>query len=229
MNRPLTGSSGPRFSGRRVLVTGADSSVGAAVARRLAAEGADVVVSGQDADRCDRVTERIQALDGRAWSVPADPADERAVAGLVGRCSDLMGGLDLMVTTCGWVPEDPWTTWSRPDWTGFLTREVVSVLLLTRAARPLLVAGVAPTIVLVGGVAGVGSDLAPTLLAGGLDAVARGLRAELGLEGVAVHGIGLDPADVRTLAVPPDELAATVLLVDSGEMWPREMKGTQSA
>ncbi|RIJ60539.1 SDR family NAD(P)-dependent oxidoreductase, partial [Clavibacter phaseoli] len=61
-----------RLAGRTAIVTGSTSGIGEAVARVLAASGAEVVVSGRDVDRARAVVAAITAAGGTAHAVPAD-------------------------------------------------------------------------------------------------------------------------------------------------------------
>src|SRR5207344_1743292 len=87
---------GVRLAARRVLVTGAASGIGLAVAARFAAEGARVAM-------LDRDVERLDAEAGRLGLIPvvADIADEAAVLGAVGQAVAALGGLDAVVNSAG--------------------------------------------------------------------------------------------------------------------------------
>ena len=80
-----------RFEGRRALVTGAGSGIGAAVARALHGAGADVVVADANLEGADSVA---RELGERARATALDVRDEDAVA-------PLMGGLDVLVNVAG--------------------------------------------------------------------------------------------------------------------------------
>lgn len=94
-----------RFAGRRALVTGASRGIGAAVAERLAAEGADVVLTARTLDRHDHLTgslretvERLSGYGTRVEVVAADLGDAESRAGIVPRAVDLLGGpIDVLV------------------------------------------------------------------------------------------------------------------------------------
>lgn len=95
-----------RLAGRRALVTGASRGIGAGVAERLAAEGADVVLVARTAEpggsRLDgslaEVTARLASYGTRVASYVADLADEESRAGIVPAAEELLGGtVDILV------------------------------------------------------------------------------------------------------------------------------------
>ena len=94
-----------RFAGRRALVTGASRGIGAAVAERLAAEGADVVVTARTLDRHERLAgslvetaDRLAAYGTRVAVVAADLADPVDRQRIVPEAVEALGGpLDILV------------------------------------------------------------------------------------------------------------------------------------
>lgn len=87
-----------RLTGRAALVTGATGGIGEAVVRRLAAEGAAVVVTDLDADRCEKLAEEV---GGGALGLALDVSDESAWQKVVARATAALGGLAVLVNNAG--------------------------------------------------------------------------------------------------------------------------------
>ena len=82
-------------------ITGASSGIGLAIARRLAVEGAAVVLGARRTDRLEAAVAEIQRAGGRAESVAGDVTSQDDVQRLVARAVDRFGRLDVMVCNAG--------------------------------------------------------------------------------------------------------------------------------
>ncbi|KND35276.1 SDR family NAD(P)-dependent oxidoreductase [Streptomyces anulatus] len=108
-----------RFTGKAVLVTGAGSGIGRAVALAFAAEGASVVAAGRTAASLDETVALIEKEGGSAVAVTADVTRSEDVRTLVRRTVEHFGSLDVAVNNAGVfrggapvadLPEDDWRT-----------------------------------------------------------------------------------------------------------------------
>ncbi|MEU4340595.1 SDR family oxidoreductase [Nocardia sp. NPDC023852] len=96
------------LTGKVALVTGGSRGIGAAIARRLAAAGADVALTYQNAQRqAKAVAGEVEALGRRAIAIQADSADATAVRTAVRTAASELGGLDILVNNAGIFPAKP--------------------------------------------------------------------------------------------------------------------------
>ena len=91
-----------RFEGKRVIVTGAGSGFGEAIARRFAAEGAKVLAADLDLAGAERVAGEIGAAGGIALPQLVNVAEEDQVEAMVQRAADEWGGVDVLVNNAGY-------------------------------------------------------------------------------------------------------------------------------
>ncbi|WP_426614231.1 3-oxoacyl-ACP reductase family protein [Bradyrhizobium sp. McL0616] len=90
------------LAGKRALVTGASRGIGAAIAKALAAEGADVAITYEkSADNAAKVVDAIKATGRNAVAIQADSADVAAVQASVEKTVAALGGLDILVNNAG--------------------------------------------------------------------------------------------------------------------------------
>jgi 3-oxoacyl-[acyl-carrier protein] reductase len=129
--------------GRIALVTGASGGIGAATARLLAAEGADVVVAyHRGAEAAEAVAADVRALGRRAWCVALDMSDAAGVHRVVTEVGTLVGGaLDVAVLNAGHNILTPLETLEPDEWDAVVRTNLSGTFYLLRAVRPLLRAG----------------------------------------------------------------------------------------
>ncbi len=122
---------------RRALVTGGSSGIGAATAKRLAAEGARVCVNyysdAEEAD-ADEVVASIEAAGGHAIAVQADVGREADVTALVRATTSAFSGLDLLVNNAGIEKKVPLLEMTADDWSAVVTTNLTGAFLCLREA-----------------------------------------------------------------------------------------------
>src|SRR4051812_387896 len=89
------------------LVTGASSGIGQAAARRLASEGATVVLAARRQDRIEALAKEITGEGGQAVALTADLTDPDAAAGVVATAVERHGRLDILINAAGVMLNGP--------------------------------------------------------------------------------------------------------------------------
>lgn len=92
----------PSLTGKRAFITGASRGIGAAIARRLAAEGADIAMTyARSPDLAQALITEIQQQGRRAIAIPADNSDTAALKSAVDQAARVLGGLDILINNAG--------------------------------------------------------------------------------------------------------------------------------
>jgi len=184
------GKSKMTLTGKRALVTGASRGIGAAIAKALAAEGADVAITYEkSADRAAEVVAAIKAKGSKAVAIQADSADVAAVQASVEKTVAELGGLDILVNNAGILRLGELKDISLADIDALLDVNVRAQIVASKAALPHL--GQGGRIITIGSYfadrapASVLSVYAATKSA--LTAFTRALARELGPKAVTVN------------------------------------------
>jgi 3-oxoacyl-[acyl-carrier protein] reductase len=130
----MTGS-GRDLSSRVALVTGAGRGIGRAIAIRLAADGAAIVVNDIDPEAtqtCDLINDE----GGRAVFVAGDVSSPSDVASVIERSVAELGGIDVLVNNAGIFPWRDWTEIEPDEWDRVMAVNVRGAFLCARAAYP---------------------------------------------------------------------------------------------
>ncbi|MEU5715433.1 SDR family NAD(P)-dependent oxidoreductase [Streptomyces sp. NPDC020403] len=189
-----------RFHGHAALLTGAGRGIGAATARRLAAEGAAVLVTDLDAARADRTAEEIRDQGGTAASLRCDVGDRASAEAAVAHAVAAFGRLDVLVNNAYANHEDAALFEDEADepWAHTLDITLSGPYRCSRAALGHLVASGRGAIVNIGSVNGE-QDFgghAYSAAKAGLASLTRTLAGHAGPRGVRVNLVA--PGTIRT-------------------------------
>ncbi|MEH0420891.1 SDR family oxidoreductase [Streptomyces sp. B21-083] len=128
------------LAGRTVVVTGAASGIGEAVAVRLAAEGARVALLARRAERLEAIAGKIRADGGEALAVVADVTDDGSVDAAAARVREAYGTVDMIVNNAGVMLPNPVDAGRIDEWQRMIDTNVTGVLRVIRAFTADLVA-----------------------------------------------------------------------------------------
>jgi NAD(P)-dependent dehydrogenase (short-subunit alcohol dehydrogenase family) len=201
----MTASSSLPLSGKRALVTGASRGIGAAIARKLAADGADVVITYEkSADRAGALAAELTALGRKAVAVQADAGSAEGARRAVDGAVAALGGIDILVNNAGVARPGLFADQSAEDIAALIDVNFRGVVLTTQAALPHITDG--------GRIISISSVLADAVAFPGvtvysatksaLHAFTRGLARELGARKITVNTVkpgatdtDMNPAD----------------------------------
>lgn len=186
------------LAGKTALVTGGSRSIGAAIAKRLAADGATVALTySASPQRAAQVVADIEAAGGRAVPVEADAGDPAAVRAAVARTVEMLGGIAILVNNAGIAINAPIEEVRFEDYERMLAVNVTGVFVATQEAVRHMKAG--------GRVIHIGSSMTRyaafptasvyTLTKGAVAGFNRSLVRDLGPRGITVNTVHPGPTD----------------------------------
>jgi len=226
------------LTGKVALVTGGSRGIGAAIAKRLAAEGASVAITySKGAEAAASVVEAIEHDGGKALAIQADAADADAVRNAVETTVETFGKLDVLVNNAGTVIPMSVEETTLADFDRVFAVNVRGTFVATQAALKHIKSG--GRIIMIGSCLGERvffPGMAPySATKGAIKMFTQGLARELGTRGVTVNNVQPGPIDTdlnpasgewavgQKAAVPldryghPDEVAALVAFVAGPE------------
>lgn len=189
-----------RFDGYGVIVTGAARGIGAATARRLAVEGARVLVTDVDPDAAEKTAAGLREEGLAAEAYRCDVGDRQSVEAAVAYAVDTFGSLDVLVNNAYACTPDAPLFEDEPDdtWARDLDLTLTGAYRCSRAALPHLVASGRGAIVNIGSVNGVQDfgNHAYSAAKAGLESLTRTLAGHAAPRGVRVNLVA--PGTVRS-------------------------------
>ena len=120
------------------IVTGATSGMGRATAKKFAAEGAKVVVTGRNEERAKAVVDDIVAAGGEAIYVIVDTANTEDCHVLLDKTLEAYGTVDILVKNAGTLSMSPLAEVSLEEWERVFNVNVTAALYLTQLVAPIM-------------------------------------------------------------------------------------------
>lgn len=188
------------ISGRKALVSGADSGIGWCTAKRLLSEGVTVVITDKDQDSLDAAAEKLDAAPGTLFAFAADLTDIASIATMHDQVMDAVGDIDILVQSAGITgAQGLFHEIDDAGWVETLMVDLMGPVRLVSAFLPSLRKGGWGRLVFVASEDGVQpyDDEIPYCSAkAGILALAKGLSRSYALEGLLVNCVS--PAFVHT-------------------------------
>jgi len=206
------------LEGKVALVTGGSRGIGAAIAKRLASEGAQVAITyAKDANSASAVVKTIESAGGRAVAFRADAADPKAIQDAVQTSVETFGQLDILVNNAGTAIPKPFEETTLEEMDAVINLNLRGVLVATHAALKHLRNG--GRIITIGSCVGE-RMMTPGLVAysatkGAVKMFTQGLSREVGKRGITVNNVQPGPIDTDLNPVAGDwaapQIASTAL------------------
>jgi 3-oxoacyl-[acyl-carrier protein] reductase len=188
------------LDGKVAFIQGGSRGIGAAIAKRLAREGAAVALTyAASASAALEVVQAIEAAGGRAIAIQADSRDEQAIRAAIRHTLDTFGRLDILVNNAGVLAVAPIEAFSIDDLDRTLAVNVRSVVIASQEAARVMGEG--------GRIITIGSTNAERMpFAGGsvyalskaaVAGFTKGLARDLGPRGITVNNVQPGPVDTE--------------------------------
>ncbi len=206
------------LTNKAAFVTGASRGIGAAIAKRLAADGASVAITyAKGADAAAQVVREIEQAGGKAIAIQADATDPKAVVAAIEQTVAAFGRLDVLVNNAGTAIPKPFEETSLEEMDQVININLRGVFIATQAALKHL--GQGARIITIGSCVGE-RMMTPGLVAysatkGAIRMFTQGLAREVGARGITVNNVQPGPIDTDLNPADGDwatpQIAATAL------------------
>ncbi|WP_068054309.1 3-oxoacyl-ACP reductase FabG [Nocardia xishanensis] len=196
---------------RTAIVTGSARGIGAATARKLAADGFAVAVLDLDEAACKPVVEEIEAAEGRALAVGVDVSDEQSVGAAVQRVADELGPPTVLVNNAGITRDNLLFKMSVADWDSVLNVHLRGSFLMSRAVQTYMTGAKWGRIVNLSSTSALGNRGQANYSAAkaGMQGFTKTLAIELGKFGVTVNAIAPGFIETDMTAATAERLGVT--------------------
>ncbi len=195
-----------KLAGKTAIVTGGGRDIGAAAARKLASEGANVAISYfESAKGADGVVVDIEAAGGKSIAVQADLNTQDGVDKLVGAALDRFGSIDVLVNNAGGlIARKTLAEMDLAHWNAVMTLNLTSTFMMTKACLAHMKSGTIVNLASQAGRDGGGPGaVAYAASKGAIMTMTRGLAKELGPD-IRVNALcpGMIDTDFHNIHTP---------------------------
>jgi 3-oxoacyl-[acyl-carrier protein] reductase len=186
------------LAGKVALVTGGSRGIGAAIVRRLAADGAAVLFTFANSEpEAQEVAAAAQALGGRVLAVRADSADPQALRGAVAKAVEHFGRLNILVNNAGLLGSRGLDGYDLEEFDRMYAVNVRAPFVAAEAARPHL--GEGGRVIMIGSIVadriGVSGAATYATTKAAIAGMTRGLARDFGPRGVTVNNVQPGPTE----------------------------------
>ena len=180
------------FEGKVAVVTGAARGIGQAIARRLAQEGADVVICDLQAEWLAETAGIVERLGRKALPLAVDVGDSEAVNACINEVVKVFGKVDIMVNNAGITKDTLLVRMSDDDWDAVLRVNLKGTFLFSRAVAKHMMkqrSGAIVNIASISGVIGTAGQANYAASKAGVIALTKSTANELAARGVRANAI----------------------------------------